>query len=115
MGPTTGTAFKGFMIQARRVADDSPVGMFAFSGLNFQAQCDGNVSVCVRTYVYARACVGECLCMSMCTCIEKVMVLKLCNSIHLQTSATHTNNDPKEMVSLLWTAPPAQTGEIFFR
>jgi len=77
MGPTTGTAFKGFMIQARRVADDSPVGMFAFSGLNFQAQCDGNVSVCVRTYVYACACAGECLFMGMCACIRESDSLKV--------------------------------------
>ncbi|XP_065907242.1 putative defense protein Hdd11-like [Dysidea avara] len=44
MGPTTGTTFKGFMIQARRMADNSPVGMFAFDGLNFKAQCTGNTS-----------------------------------------------------------------------
>ena len=140
MGPTTGTAFKGFMIQARRVADDSPVGMFAFGGLNFQSQCDGNVCVCVcvcvRTcvlaYVCACVCVHTCVCVCVCASVcvrvcvyvcmlvsmhalEKVAVLILQNCILLQTSATHTNNDPKEMVTLPWTAPPAQTGDIYFR
>ena len=84
MGPTTGTAFKGFMIQARRVADDSPVGMFAFGGLNFQSQCDGNVCVCVcaRVRAYVRACV--CVCVRACVCmlvsmhaLEKEVVLIL--------------------------------------
>ena len=51
MGPTTGTTFKGFMIQARRMADNSPVGMFAFDGLNFKAQCTGNVRLSYTQYI----------------------------------------------------------------
>ena len=35
--------FKGFMIQGRIVADDSPTGTFAVSGVNYQAQCENNV------------------------------------------------------------------------
>ena len=54
-------AFKGFMIQARTVADDSPAGHFINStSTTYQTQCDGDVSVqlpiiihgCVYTYMY---------------------------------------------------------------
>ena len=61
MGITFGVAFKGFMIQARKVADDSPVGMFAFDGPNFKAQCNGNVRLC--TYVAQDVCMSHVLCM----------------------------------------------------
>jgi len=37
--------FRGFMIQARRVADNSPVGFFdATDGVNYQEVCDSDVS-----------------------------------------------------------------------
>ena len=54
-------AFKGFMIQARTVADDSPAGRFINStSTTYQTQCDGDVSVqlpiiihgCMYTYMY---------------------------------------------------------------
>ena len=35
--------FRGFMIQGRLVADDSPTGTFADFGTNFQSQCNNNV------------------------------------------------------------------------
>ena len=35
--------FKGFMIQGRVCADDSPLGTFG-SGTKYQPQCSGNVS-----------------------------------------------------------------------
>ena len=35
--------FKGFMIQGRVVADNSPTGKFAVSGVNYQARCGNNV------------------------------------------------------------------------
>jgi len=35
--------FKGFMIQGRVAADDSPTGTFAEFGTNFQSQCDNDV------------------------------------------------------------------------
>ena len=35
--------FRGFMIQGRVRADDSPTGTFG-SGNNYQPQCSGNVS-----------------------------------------------------------------------
>ena len=35
--------FRGFMIQGRAHADDSPAGTFG-SGQNYQPQCTGNVS-----------------------------------------------------------------------
>ncbi|XP_065907830.1 putative defense protein [Dysidea avara] len=38
-GGATNPKFIGFMIQAWLVADNSPVGKFASSGLNYQAQC----------------------------------------------------------------------------
>ena len=38
--------FRGFIIQARRVADDSPVGQFMTGTYtDQQVQCDGDVSV----------------------------------------------------------------------
>ena len=44
----TGYSFRGFMIQARAVADDSPVGYFISNGTEYedyyQPQCDNNVS-----------------------------------------------------------------------
>ena len=40
-----GTNFKGFMIQARVVADDTPVGHFTNNSLNYQPQCSDDVSV----------------------------------------------------------------------
>ena len=37
--------FKGFMIQGRARADDSPVGSFDATGrTDYQPQCDGDVS-----------------------------------------------------------------------
>ena len=38
------TDFRGFIIQGRMRADESPVGVFV-SGNNYQLQCDGNVSI----------------------------------------------------------------------
>jgi len=35
--------FRGFMIQGRAAADDSPTGTFAEFGTNFQSQCDNDV------------------------------------------------------------------------
>jgi len=42
--------FKGFMIQGRVVADDSPTGTFAVSGVNYQAQCENNVRHPITAY-----------------------------------------------------------------
>ena len=36
--------FRGFMIQGRVRADDSPAGTFVRSANNYQPQCSGNVS-----------------------------------------------------------------------
>ncbi|XP_065907202.1 putative defense protein [Dysidea avara] len=36
--------FRGFMIQGRLVADDSPTGTFADFGTNFQSQCNNNTA-----------------------------------------------------------------------
>ena len=41
-GGENNTDFKGFMIQGRILADDSPTGTFG-SGTNYQPQCDNNV------------------------------------------------------------------------
>ena len=40
----TSYSFKGFMIQARAVADDSPAGYFTDNTTEYQPQCDNNVS-----------------------------------------------------------------------
>ena len=40
-----GTSFKGFMIQARVLADDSPVGYFTNYSADYQLQCGNDVSV----------------------------------------------------------------------
>lgn len=40
----TGYTFEGFIIQARVVADDSPVGYFIDNSTEYQPQCDNNVS-----------------------------------------------------------------------
>ena len=52
--------FKGFMIQGRAVADDSPTGTFAVSGVNYQAQCGNNVRH-IYTYYSTRDAVVMCL------------------------------------------------------
>ena len=44
-GPSDGN-FKGFMIQGRVEANDSPTGTFAKFGTNFKSQCSGNVRLC---------------------------------------------------------------------
>ena len=41
----SGTSFRGFMIQGRTVADDSPVGYFTSNSANYQPQCSDDVSV----------------------------------------------------------------------
>jgi len=48
-----GKNFKGFMIQARRVADDSAIGKFFFNYSNneYQPQCDNNVSIAMNIYL----------------------------------------------------------------
>ena len=61
MGLTFGVSFKGFMIQARKAADDSPVGMFASDSPNFKAQCNGNVRLCAP--VAQDVCISHVLCM----------------------------------------------------
>jgi len=43
-GGSTNQDFKGFMIQGRVRADDSPAGTFG-SGTNYQSRCSGNVSL----------------------------------------------------------------------
>ena len=40
----TGYTFRGFMIQARTVADDFPAGYFANYSTNYQPQCSDEVS-----------------------------------------------------------------------
>ena len=37
-------SFRGFMIQARVVADDSPAGYFIDNSTEYQPQCDNDVS-----------------------------------------------------------------------
>ena len=39
-GGATNPDFRGFLILARRVADDSRVGTFAASGTNYRSECD---------------------------------------------------------------------------
>ena len=41
----TGYSFKGFMIQARTVVGDSPIGYFTNYTANYQPQCGNDVSV----------------------------------------------------------------------
>ena len=41
----TGYSFRGFMIQARTVADDFPVGYFTNYSTNYHPQCSDDVSV----------------------------------------------------------------------
>ena len=43
-GGTTNTDFRGFIIQARTMADDSPVGEF-MAGSNSQPQCTNDVCI----------------------------------------------------------------------
>ncbi|XP_065906698.1 uncharacterized protein [Dysidea avara] len=43
-GGERNTDFRGFMIQGRIVADDSPTGTFTLSGTNYQAQCRNNTA-----------------------------------------------------------------------
>ena len=43
--------FKGFMIQGRVCADDSPAGTFG-SGTKYQPQCSGNVSYNICSIQY---------------------------------------------------------------
>ena len=43
----TSYSFRGFMIQARTVADDSPTGYFVGNNTDYQPQCDNNVSACI--------------------------------------------------------------------
>ena len=45
-GSSSNQDFKGFLIQGRVRASDSPAGTFG-SGTNYQSQCTGNVSVCL--------------------------------------------------------------------
>ena len=40
--------FRGFMIQARRVADNSTAGYFMINGTDYQLQCDNGVSTCTH-------------------------------------------------------------------
>ena len=47
-GSATDMDFRGFMIQGRVRADDSPAGTFS-NGTNYQYACDGNVSFCLRS------------------------------------------------------------------
>ena len=67
----------------------TPVGTFG-SDTNFQPLCTGNVRIFQKIYC------------------KFIMAF-------LQTAATHTNRDDKTEVAVMWTAPPAGTGEIFFR
>ena len=49
----TGYSFRGFMIQARTVADDFPAGYFTNYSTNYHPQCSNDVSVYVTIiYVY---------------------------------------------------------------
>ena len=90
--------FRGFMIQARRVADDSPVGYFMNNSMNdsmeYQPQCDDDVC--------------KSLAVSYCYILIECTIL-------LQTAATHTDSNDKEDVLLEWVAPPAGAGAIRFR
>ena len=52
LGSYNDTSFRGFMIQARVVADDSPAGYFTnYSYYEYQQQCDNNVSICINYYI----------------------------------------------------------------
>lgn len=51
-----GTSFRGFMIQARTVADESPAGYFVNNGTEYQLQCDNDVSAC--TIVLIHSCIN---------------------------------------------------------
>ena len=44
-GSSSNQDFKGFLIQGRVQASDSPAGTFG-SGTNYQPRCNGNVSCC---------------------------------------------------------------------
>ena len=44
-GSSSNMDFRGFMIQGRARADDSPVGTFG-NGTNYRYACDGNVRFC---------------------------------------------------------------------
>ena len=62
--------FKGFMIQARTVADDSPAGHFASSIRTFyQTQCDGGVSAQLPIIIYGCVYMYMYMCICICICV----------------------------------------------
>ena len=94
---SNGKEFKGFMIQARVMADDSPVGTWKLPSLSdqlVQTVCPDDVrkptsgyyNVYNNNYAYL-----------------------------LQTAATHIDGSQKTSITLSWKAPPAGTGAIRFR
>jgi len=51
--PTTGSTFKGFLMQAQTFADRTPVGEFISPNAFYQLQCDNNVRdniACINVY-----------------------------------------------------------------
>ena len=93
-GGSSNPDFKGFMIQGRTKADNSPVGTFNDTDkTDYQTQCSGEVSS---------------------TASIKVHLLNIC-MLSTQTAATHTNRNEKTSVILTWKAPPLGTGSIHFR
>lgn len=89
---TSEAIFRGFMIQGRVVADNSPVGTWQVQAPVVQTVCNGEVSWYFNV-------------------IQTVIKCPLLT----QTAATHVNRGLKRLVTLSWKAPSAGTGTIRFR